>query len=114
VRQLSKRPDGTEFYVQLLFPGGKVVATGFRLQADAREIDVLLQRQLPSGLGNGALQLSLPRFGEGVYRKAVSGTEVFLCVAYWPYGMKYAEIVELRIATNPELLVLVTNEARIQ
>ncbi len=115
VLRLSKEPDESEIYVRVLFPGGEIVASGFRPLADAQTIQIPLQRQSPSGLGSAALRLSLPRLEEGWYRKALSETgEIFLSVAYPACGMTIPARVELQIATNLDFLDLVTNVAQMQ
>jgi len=115
VDEMSAKAGERELYVRLLFPGGLVVATGFRPQVSEQGIGIPLQRQSPSGLGSAALTVSLPKLEEGWYRRAVSETgEIYLSVAYPACGMTIPARVELQIATSLDFLDLVTSVAPMQ
>jgi hypothetical protein len=115
LRELSTISGDKDIYVELSFPGGKLSTIGFRPLVDGQTIGIPLQREAPSGLGNGGINVYLPAAEQCEYRKIVGKTgAVMLTVAYWPWGMPYAEKIELRIATTLDILLFGENVTRIQ
>lgn len=118
LKGLATKAGDKDIYVQYSFPAGYLAATGFRLQVNERTIQILLQRQSPSGLANAYLELSLPEEETAHYRKAVGDDgNVFLSVTY-PYCTHHwrpgVELAEIRLSTDPGFLGLVVSAVQKQ
>lgn len=116
--KLATKAGEKDIYIRLLWPFGRLDASGFQPQVRDRTIEILLQRQSPSGSASALLQLSLPEEDSTCYRKKVSGEgEIFLSMTYPHCRAGHHGSVELaafEIATSVEFLALVTSDAQKQ
>ena len=108
LQRLIAKVGDKEVYVRYTFPGGLLVVTGFQLGISERTINILLQRDQATGLGNGGLQLVLPAEETAVYRRFEDEHgHMFLSVAY-PYCdhnllLENAQIARIEIATAADI-----------
>jgi len=115
LQRLASKAADKDISVQYIFPAGSLLANGFRLQVCERKIQILLQRQSPSGSVDLLLQLSLPAQESAHYQKKTSEDgEVFLSVTY-PYCdhmfLPNVPRAQIQIASKLEFLELVTSGA---
>jgi len=114
IAELNQRSASTDIHVLVLWPLGRLYATGFQPLIDKKTIQIPLQRQAGSGLADAYISLSLPTPAqEEAYEKYTTATgDVLLTMQNELRGASgFAHTwTHLFLSTSPELLRLVDEE----
>jgi hypothetical protein len=103
---IAKVGEG-EIYVRYTFPDGRLGTTGFLPSVNERWFVIPLQRQAPSGLADGVLQLHLPPEDTAQYwQYEDENGEMYLSVAYSYLNLPLEDdqVAQIELATTLELL----------
>jgi hypothetical protein len=108
IQDLAKRPGTGEIFVQIFWPRGHLLASGFQPHINKRTFHILLRQRTRADLGDASIDIDLPELegDQGQYEKLESGSELYLSFSY--------PEAQLQISTSLEFLGLVTSEPPIQ
>jgi hypothetical protein len=114
VSALAQKPAGADIYVLVLWPLGRLYATGFQPLVEQQMPQIPLQRQSSSGLADACISVSLPKPEQAQCEKYTSDTgDVLLTIRHHVVTVQVHTGIwtDVHLSTSRELLRLVDEEA---